>query len=190
MPLQVNYVQTGWKERIWDSKDNAVVNAETGLAEEYSRKINYVQVPLFARMGWGREVRGFQFFFQIGPQFGLYLNETTDANFDLDHPNVNDRISHVSGPDISFAGKTYNYSNMYHKPVENKFDYGIAGGGGLEFSHSKMGHFLLEGRYYFGLGNIYGNSKRDYFAKSNHQNIVVKLSYLFDITKTKNAKRK
>jgi len=64
------------------------------------------------------------------------------------------------------------------------------GGLGLEFSHPKVGHFLLEGRYYYGLGNIYGDSKRDYFGRSNYSNIVVKLSYLFDILKTNNPKIK
>jgi len=187
---EVNYAQIGWKERIWDYNDEAVINPTTNEAEHYARKINYLQVPLLARMGWGRERRGFQFFFQVGPQLGVWLSESTDANFDLDNPNVNQRISHVSGPDITVDNYTYHYSNMYHKPVENKFDYGIAGGGGLEFSHPKVGHFLLEGRYYFGLGNIYGNSKRDYFSKSNIQNIVVKLSYLFDVSRTKNSKIK
>ena len=70
--------------------------------------------------------------------------------------------------------------------VENKVDYGISAGLGLEFSHPKVGHFLLEGRYYYGLGNLYGNSKRDYFAISNQQTIMVKLSYLFDVFKTRN----
>ena len=69
--------------------------------------------------------------------------------------------------------------------VENKFDYGIAAGLGMELALPRVGHFLLEGRYYYGLGNIYGDSKRDYFARSNHSNIVIKLTYLFDIVKTK-----
>lgn len=187
---EVNYAQIGWKERIWDVNDNPVVNYETGLEEAYSRIVNYIQVPVFARMGWGRERSGFQAYFQIGPQMGFYLDEKTEANFDLDNPNVYERISNVSGPDVKANGEVFHYSNMYHMPIENKFDYGIAGGLGLEFSQRKLGHFLLEGRYYFGLGNIYGNSKRDYFAKSNIQNIVIKLSYLFDITKTNNPKIK
>ena len=187
---EVNYAQIGWKERIWDADDNPVVNDATSEAEAYSRIINYVQVPVFARMGWGRERQGLQAFFQIGPQVGYLLRERTDANFDLDHPNVFDRISNVSGPDVELEGQVYHFSNMYHMQVENKFDYGIAGGLGLEFSHRRLGHFLLEGRYYFGLGNIYGNTKRDYFAKSNIQNIVVKFSYLFDITRTNNPKIK
>jgi hypothetical protein len=72
-------------------------------------------------------------------------------------------------------------------PVEKKFDYGIVGGAGIEFSLPKIGHILLEGRYYFGLGNIYGNTKQDYFGKSNQQAIVIKMSYLYDIFKTKNS---
>ena len=48
-----------------------------------------------------------------------------------------------------------------------------------------LGHFLLEGRYYYGLGNIYGDTKRDYFARSNMGSIVIKMTYLFDIVKTK-----
>ena len=75
-------------------------------------------------------------------------------------------------------------------PIEKKFDYGIAAGVGMEYSIPKVGHFLLEGRYYYGLGNIYGLSKKDFFGKSNHGQIVVKASYLFDITRTKNVKRK
>ena len=74
--------------------------------------------------------------------------------------------------------------------VEKKFDYGIAGGAGIEFSMPKVGHFLLEGRYYYGLGNIFGNSKSDYFGKSNFGQIVIKATYLFDIVKTKNDKIK
>ena len=178
---EVDFTQMGWKERIWDVKDQPVINHETGLAEKYSRIVNYIQVPLLARLGWGRERRGFQAFFQAGPQLGYYLSEKTEANFDLDNPNVADRVSLISRPD---------YSNMYHMPVENKLDYGIAAGLGLEFSQRHLGHFMVEGRYYYGLGNIYGNSKRDYFAKSNYQTIIIKATYLFDILKTKNPKIK
>jgi hypothetical protein len=74
--------------------------------------------------------------------------------------------------------------------VQNKFDYGIAAGGGIELSIPKVGHFILEGRYYYGLGNIFKNSKSDYFGKSNHGQIVIKATYLFDIIRTRNPKIK
>lgn len=178
---EVDFTQMGWQERIWDANDQPVINGETGLPEEYARVVNYIQVPVFARLGWGRERRGFQAFFQAGPQLGFYMDEKTEANFNLDRPNLNDRISLISRPD---------YSNMYHMPVENKLDYGIAAGLGLEFSNRHLGHFMVEGRYYYGLGNIYGNSKRDYFAKSNYQTIVIKATYLFDLVKSSNPKIK
>ena len=63
---EVNYASLGWKQDIRDLERNPVVNATTGLAEEYSRTINYIQVPIFAHLAWGREMRGAQFFFQVG----------------------------------------------------------------------------------------------------------------------------
>jgi hypothetical protein len=48
----------------------------------------------------------------------------------------------------------------------------------------------VEARYYYGLGNLYGSSKRDYFAKSNRGDIVIKAAYLFDIIRTKKTSKK
>jgi len=168
---EVNYVQAGWKENIVTMNDEPVINATTGLAEEYSRTLNYVQVPIFAHLAWGKERKGFQFFFQAGPQIGFLLSESTKTNFDFANRNMSDRANQVCVQDTM--------------TVENKFDYGIAVGLGVEYSVPSVGHFLLEGRYYYGLGNIYGDTKKDYFSKSNIGNIVVKLTYLFDITRTK-----
>ncbi len=173
---EVNYAQMGWKESILDYDDNPVINESTGLAEKYSRTINYVQVPVFARLGWGREVKGVQFFVQAGPQFGYFLSEKTKMNFELEKRNTSDRVNQVIEQDTM--------------AVENKFDYGIAGGVGVEFSHPSVGHFILEGRYYYGLGNIYGDTKKDFFASSNMGSIMIKLSWLFDIKRTKNVTRK
>lgn len=164
---EVNYAQLGWKENIKDANNQPVINASTKEAENYKRTLNYIQVPIFAHLAWGKEQKGFQFFIQAGPQFGYLLSESTDSNFAFDQRNMDDR-----------ANKVYAQDSM---SVENKFDYGIAAGAGIEFSVPKIGHFLLEGRYYYGLGNIYGDSKRDYFSKSNNGSIMVKLTYLRDI---------
>lgn len=168
---EINYSQMGWKEDIVDVNDMPVINTTTGLPEEYSRKVNYIQVPLMAHLAWGREQKGFAFFVNLGPQFGIYMSESTKTNFDFSDRNAADRVNPVCAQDTM--------------AVENKFDYGIAAGAGIEFSHPKVGHFLLEGRYYYGLGNIYGDSKRDYFGSSNFGTITVKLAYLFDIVRTR-----
>lgn len=166
---EVNYARVGWKENLLTQLDQPVVNPQTGTREEYSRNISYIQIPVFAHLAWGREQQGLQFFFQAGPQVGIYLSESTEATYDLSQPNTADR-----------ANQTVAQETM---PVENKLDYGIAAGLGIEYSHRRLGHLQLEGRYYYGLGNIYGDSKKDYFGKSNLGNIVVKLTYLFDIVK-------
>jgi len=175
---EVNFAQIGWKEDILTATDEPVVNSVSGMPEEYQRTLTYVQVPLLARLGWGRERKGVQFFFQVGPQVGFLIGEKEKSNFNWDERNQSDRIG---------AQRDAAQDSL---PVQHKFDYGIAGGLGLEYSHPKLGHFLIEGRYYYGLGDIFGNSKRDYFGRSNNTSIVVKLSYLFDIFKTNNSKIK
>ncbi len=168
---EINYSQLGWKEDILDRQNQPVINGVTGMAEKYSRTINYVQVPIFAHLAWGKENKGLSFFVNLGPQFGFYLGENTNTNFNITECNTSDRVSTIVVQDTM--------------AVENKFDYGIAVGAGLEYSLPHVGHFLLEARYYYGLGNIYGDTKRDYFGSSNYGNIVFKAAYLFDITKTK-----
>lgn len=175
---ELNVTQMGWKEEILDAEDQPVINSVTGQAEEYQRQLTYFQLPLMARLGWGRERKGFQFFFQVGPQVGYYLSDKVKSNFEYSERNTGDRIG------------TLVDAVMDTMQVQNKFDYGIAAGLGIEYSHPKVGHFILEGRYYYGLGDFYKNSKADYFGRSNNGCIAIKLTYLFDITRTKNSKIK
>ena len=176
---EVNLAQTGWKENIMDADRQPVYytdDTERLNPLSYERKMSYVQIPVMARLGWGRERKGFQFFFQVGPQIGMFMSEKTSTNVVKGKATANQRSSQVVAQDTM--------------AVEKKFDYGIAAGLGLEFSHRKIGHFLIEGRYYYGLGDIYGNSKSDYFGRSNFGQIVIKATYLFDLVRTKNDKIK
>ncbi len=168
---EVNYGAMGWCEDIIDTRKEPVINAETGEAEIYERHVSYIQIPIMAHLAWGREVQGFNFFFYAGPQFGIYLTESTKTNFTLDNANLYDRANAIT--------------EQYSMPVEKKFDYGICAGLGIEYSHPKVGHFRLDARYYYGLGNIYGASKKDYFSKSNYGSIVMKVAYLVDIVKVR-----
>jgi len=190
---EVNYSQIGWKENILTMQDQPVpLHTDPTQNLRYARKMNYVQIPLLARLGWGRERSGLQFFFQVGPQFGFFLNEKTEANFDVKDPAFNPGYKNGEyGKDYKYGGiRASHVVAQDSMAVENKFDYGVAVGLGVEMSNRHVGHFLVEGRYYYGLGNIYGNSKRDHFSRSNFGNIVVKFTYLFDIIRTKNSKIK
>lgn len=155
---EVNFGQHGWKENILGADDQ-----KTG--EEYSRTVSYVQIPLIARLAWGKETRGMQFFINLGPQVGFAFLEKETANFSFSGMTESDRVNGVIAE--------------YGKKLENKFDYGILGGIGAELG-TGIGRFGIEGRYYFGLGNIFKNSKRDPFSKSNNSAIEIRVSYLTD----------
>ena len=48
---EVNYASIGWKEDIINMDNGPVINPVTGVAETYSRTINYIQIPIFAHLG-------------------------------------------------------------------------------------------------------------------------------------------
>ncbi len=164
---ELNFAQMGWKENIIDINHQRVINYESSIAEVYQRRLSYLQLPVMAHLAWGREEKGVNFFIEIGPQFGYCLGEKTTTNFCPETMNVADRANQITA--------------QYDMPIEKAFDYGIVGGLGIEYSHPSVGHFRLEGRYYYGLGNIYGASKKDYFSKSNLSAIEIRLAYLVDV---------
>ena len=153
---EINYTQRGWKEDIEDGTENT-----------YSRTMNYVEIPLLAHLAFGKDAldKGVRFFVNMGPQVAFFLNEK-------------EKMSENWNP----SGRPNGVIQQYGKMVENKFDYGLLGGLGLELS-TKAGHFLLEGRYYYGLADFWGSLKKDDFGRSGHSYMGVKLTYLFDITK-------
>lgn len=154
--LELNFAQRGWTETIDDGTNNT-----------YSRTTNYIEIPFFAHLGWGKEDRGLQFFLNAGPQIGLFLNDKEYYGFTQEHPwNPNKRPNGVNA--------------QYGKPIENKLEYGIAGGAGAELK-TGIGNFTVEGRYFFGLSDMYGNSKADPFGRSANTTITIKISYLIDI---------
>ena len=153
---EINYTQRGWKEDIEDGTENT-----------YSRTMNYVEIPLLAHLAFGKDAldKGVKFFVNMGPQVAFFLNEK-------------EKMSENWNP----SGRPNGVIQQYGKMVENKFDYGLLGGLGLELS-TKAGHFLLEGRFYYGLADFWGSLKKDDFGRSGHSYMGVKLTYLFDITK-------
>ncbi|WP_321480445.1 porin family protein [uncultured Bacteroides sp.] len=129
--------------------------------DTYSRTMNYLEVPFLAHLAFGKD-NGTQFFLNLGPQIAFLLNEKEKK----------------STP-FSPISRT---SKQYGKMAENKFDYGILGGAGLEIK-TKAGNFLVEGRYYFALSDFYKTTKKDYFSRAAHSTLSARITYLFDLTK-------
>ena len=167
---ELNYSQMGWEEDILDINNNPVPSKANQEENEYYRRtLNYIQIPVLAHMRWGKEYNGASFFFNAGPQIGFMLSEKTETNFSPETANYSVRTNSITAQDTM--------------KVENKFDYGITAGIGFELHLKKIGRFQLEARYYYGLGNLYGDSKRDYFGVSRSSNITIRAAYLIDLNK-------
>lgn len=180
---EVNHSQIGWSEDIQDLNGDPVP-LTTGSKEmqSYERTLNYIQMPIMAHLAWGKEKGGLNFFINAGPQFGLLISESTTEKIPYKTDNNGNYILSENGNKIvNTAGRASSVCAQDSMKVENKFDYGITAGAGVELSLKKIGRIHIEGRYYYGLGNIFGDTKRDYFACSNHQTITVKFAYLFDL---------
>lgn len=151
---EINYANLGWQEVIETSEDR------------YKRDMHYIQIPILCRLAWGREMRGAQFFLNLGPQIGYCIGEKEYKEGPWTSQNLALRPNHVV--------------EQYGKSVETRFDYGITAGLGVEFA-TKIGRFNLEGRYYFALSSIFNDGKADPFSRSANGTIVIKAAYLFDV---------
>ena len=174
LQMEVNITQLGWKENIQTLSGEQVINPTSGLPEEYKRDITYVQIPFLAHLAWGKERRGVNGFINAGPQIGFYTKDNITKNYDLPYipDNFPDYTEGMTRVNTEVAQETM--------AIEKKFDYGIAVGGGVEWDIKHIGRISLEGRYYYGLGNLYGDSKKDEFGKSSNSTIYVKFAYLRD----------
>jgi hypothetical protein len=156
--LELNFSQHGWDEFYQDFPDL-----------KYTRTTNYVEVPFLAHIGipFGRKQEGkkrpVSLVIHAGPQMGFFIGDSQKQEGDWDS---------ISGAVVE----------QHTKKIENKFDYGIAAGLGIEL-HTGIGNFQLEGRYYYALSDFYKTTKKDYFSRAANGAISVKLTYLFDILK-------
>jgi len=126
----------------------------------YSRVINYVELPIMTHIYTGGKRA--KFIFNVGPKFGYELNENTDSNLGTATPN--------------------SANDQHNMAVEKKLDWGLCGGPGMEIS-TGIGYFILEGRYYCALGNIFSSRKEDPFAQSSSKVLSLKLTYLLPVFK-------
>ena len=147
--------EINYSQRGWKEFD-----AEKDPSVHYTRALDYIELPVLTHIFFDVG-KHFRVVFNLGPQLGFLLNE---------------RITEDSNIDTSI---TY-----YTQKVQRRFDWGLCFGGGIELRTDK-GNFILDGRYYYGLSDVFTNSKVDttyYFAASSNQVICIKLTYLFSIS--------
>lgn len=139
---EVNYVQKGWNEK----KREGIV---------YSRKLNYLEVPIMTHISFGK--KAVRFFLNIGPSVSYLMSE----NETLEQKDSNVPLN-----------------NYYGRDLDRKFDFAFCGGAGLEYNLHKQA-FLLEGRYTLSLLNMFDDAEIGY-SSSRNQAIGVTLTWLYD----------
>lgn len=157
--VEANYTQRGWEEEY-----------EPGSGFSYNRILNYFEIPFMTHIYFGNKTR---FIFNAGPQISILLSDKSEMSQAL----AEDLEARRKANPEAKIGFQYNtISEM------QRVDYGLIGGLGLEFQ-TGIGNFNLEGRYYFGLGDIFTSRRSDnvYFGRSAHRLIEGKLTYYLRI---------
>ncbi len=153
---ELNFQQRGWKEKF----------DETSYA--FQRQLSYLQIPLLAHIYFGNKAK---FFFNAGPEIGFLIGENIKSNF-----NYTDLTRLPS--DFPIENRS---TEQFSMDIKNKIDYGISAGIGTELVLKKRHSIVLEGRFYYGLNNIFSDHKSDVFAASNGMSALVTLGYMFRI---------
>lgn len=156
LQVELNFKQQGWDEKFED-----VVDEDGNITADYSnlyyrRKMNYLEVPFLSHIYFGGEK--VQFFINLGPQIGFFLSDKEEENLG----------------EIKPSG----HKNEQHgKAISKSFEWGLCGGPGIEL-RTGIGSFLLEGRFFYALGDFYNTRKENIFSKASSQVISAKLTYL------------
>ena len=156
---ELNYAQRGWKEEF---------NTEQDFA--YSRTLNYLEIPFMTHVYFGKKIR---FIINAGPQISLLLNDNPKMSQAL----AQDMAEKQAADPNAKIG--YQYSPFSEL---KRVDYGLIGGAGIELQ-TLLGIFNLEGRYYFGLGDVFESrrSENAYFSRSAHRLIETRLTYYIKV---------
>jgi hypothetical protein len=151
LQVELNYTRLGWTEDVLDSNSNP-------LPDTFKSNLDYLQLPFLARLAWGKEDKGTQFFFLVGPQIGYCIAD-----------------KYTVSPQA-----TVQLDAHQHPKLDNPFDWGAAAGLGCYYKVNKVGIFQIEARFNFSLGGVFDVGQLEYFKMANPMGLAVNLGYLWD----------
>lgn len=156
---EVNFAQRGWEEEYDPSTDFS-----------YIRTLNYIEIPIMTHIYFGNKTR---FIINAGPQISMLLGDKEEMSNAL----ADDVATRQAADPDAPIGVQYG-----HTDEMRRIDYGLIGGVGMELK-TAIGDIDLEGRYYFGLGDVFNSRRSDnaYFSRSAHRLIEAKLTYYLKI---------
>ena len=151
---ELNVTQRGWKEAFDDADYN------------YSHSFTYLELPVMTHIFFGNQrVKGF---FNLGPELNVMLGDGIKSNFD-----------YPDAANMDYFILDTRHIEQMTMDVKNRLDYGICAGAGMEVNLNAKHSLLLEGRFYYGLTDVFPNHKTDIFSGSNSMSITVTLGYFY-----------
>jgi hypothetical protein len=151
---ELNMTQRGWKEVFKDAD------------YKYNHQFTYLELPIMTHIFFGSQ--RVKEFFNLGPEINVMLGDGIKSNF---------AFQDAAGMDY-FINDPRHIEQMTMK-VKNRLDYGICAGAGMELNLNHKHSVLLEGRFYYGLTDVFPNHKTDTFSGSNSMTIMVTLGYFY-----------
>lgn len=130
----------------------------------FERQLTYIELPVMAHVYFDIKKRS-EVALDLGLKLGYYLADNSTSNLD-------------GGFDVIAQSATHGYAH-HSIPVDQKLDYGIQAGLGYEFKLNRQLSLQLQGRYYFGLGDIFPNTKADTYETSSNQSIQIVMALWF-----------
>lgn len=150
----INITQRGWAEQFPDNPELS-----------YRRQFTYVQLPVMTHIYFGSSK--FRGFVNLGPSIGYMIQDKITSNFAYtDLASVKNFPSNRRTEQLTL-------------PVYRKFDYGIIGGIGGEARIKRKHSIIVEGRFYYGIANVFSSQRGDTFGASRTMSIELTAAYLF-----------
>jgi len=151
---ELNITQRGWKE-AYDNADY-----------KYSHSFTYLELPIMTHIFFGNQrVKGF---FNLGPELDVMLGDGVSSNYD-----------YKNAASMEYFARNTRHIEQLTMDVENRLDYGICAGAGMEVNLNAKHSLLLEGRFYYGLTDVFPKHKTDIFSGSNSMTVSVTLGYFY-----------
>lgn len=151
---ELSLTQRGWKETFEESDYS------------YNRRFTYLELPVMTHIFFGNQrVKGF---FNLGPELNVMIGDGVSSNFEYRH-----------AADLEYFTQNVRHIEQMTMDINNRLDYGICAGAGMELNLNRKNSLLLEGRFYYGLTDVFSSHKTDIFSSSNSMTVSVTLGYLY-----------
>lgn len=151
---ELNVAQRGWKE-VYDDADYS-----------YNHSFTYLEIPVMTHIFFGNQrVKGF---FNLGPELNVMIADGVSSNYD-----------YKNAAALAYFSENARHIEQLTMDINNRFDYGICAGAGMELNLNAKHSLVLEGRFYYGLTDVFPNHKTDIFSSSNSMSVSVTLGYFY-----------